>query len=248
MGEFNLWANYPPNECVTESFMSTTEIAPKGQAAMEMFSGGDNSAEEQFTEEHATKGGAARFVTFLQGTSKPVKKGDPEGCRAGDYLIDGVAYRQLTVQVGPARPKALYWPRKQDGGSGNKEGESFNASSETFKAISRMNKRKVKGVRVGLEYLVWVYEAQVFGILGFAGNAFNNGNHKPLGEARTAGKLAVMGNEFIDADNSWHNMKVKELIDMEGYDKFPAPSQDDLEAALEFFLNPPADTPLKESK
>ena len=238
----NVRDNYPP----TKVCMTTEIVAPTGAAAMAAFMGGDNSAEEEFTEQNAVKGGACRFVTFLQGGSKPVKKQDPPGCKAGDYLIDGVAYSRLTVQVGPARPKATYWPRKQDGGSGNKEAESFKATSDTFKKISSMNKRKTKGASVGLEYLCWVFEAQVFGIFNFKGNAFNNENHKPLGEARAAGQLAILGAEYCEGgENDWHNMQVVDTIPAEGYDAFPAPTQEDLEAAMEFFMNPPAETPFK---
>jgi len=143
-------------------------------------------------------------VQLLQPLSDAVVKGEPVGCRPGEYLIgmkDKAARltNQMVVLVGRYRFHAIVIQDKKV------EAESFDQNDPVYVSIEREVLSKVKkpnrAVKFGIDFLLYIVELNQFGVYFFAGTA----KQEAPEALKRQGKLALFSSRLVESgSNKWY--------------------------------------------
>jgi len=187
--------------------------------------GSSKEDEAALTAPRESSGGLA-ILSLMQSVSDPVKKNQPSGIRAGDYLLGrNDILKTVRAVVGVSRPRAVYID------SGEVQSESYDTKSAEWEKIVALKKHGKNGARYGLEFLLWLPDHGQFAQLGFFNTARERG--ADMIAARDAKKMVTLSAELVDGKSfSWH-LPVVDQVENPG--AVAMPSAEQTEAALAFF-------------
>lgn len=174
---------------------------------------------------------AVQFLTLMQGKSKPVESNEPQGIRAGDYLLggrvripcgkEGNGFRAV---VSVSRKSGVYFKNNE------KEFDTHDDKSLEWARLLTAEAAGDKGAKIGLELLLWLPDYDSFAIMGFMNNA--RPEAAPAIAARKAKFLARISSKLVGKKNSFFVPKVEQENSSEPV-KLPTPEQS--AAALKIF-------------
>jgi hypothetical protein len=174
------------------------------------------------------------WLTLAQGSSDSVKRNNPEGVRAGDYILggrkvlprEGVRVKALGVkETMIARPHAT---------CDDPELESFIEDDEVWAQVEAARGRKDGSqARVGTDVLLWLPDEGSFTVFGFA-NTYAR-EMPDLVKAYLAGDVAVFKSRLVGKKNEWFVPAITHAKAAEG---ITVPSEKATRTAVEFFFAP----------
>jgi len=188
------------------------------------------------------RGPTSNLLQFVQLNTHQSKltKDRTSPVQAGEFTVGPAATRlgeAFMAVIGPWRPHARYMI------GGKLEAESFDAKAEAFERIVQKElELHASGkpghiARTGIDVLMWIPKAKVFGSYFISGTAKAEAVSLP----ELQGKLVMVGCREVHTNVSdWHVPTFTEVTEIPA--DLPLPSEEDHARAMKAFANPLART------